>query len=231
MRKFRQKRSANLRRDSAVGVELARSFPVICAKAPGEAARIVGAGERTSRSVLALAIEAGLLVSATPKSRSASASQPKSTRPIFRSCSRPTRLPRPSGGQCKMRLDPFSAARNLQVLGGRHPESARGSGADFHQKTIAAGLARHVRNRRDGATNTAQHESEKTIGRSDRRSQRLHSHASQAAPPHRPRPRIEAAPTNGTGRWRKTRGIDPGPTRLIFRRPRGHARQRTRPDL
>ena len=33
----------------------------------GEAARIVGAGDRTGRSVLALAIEAGLLVSSTPK--------------------------------------------------------------------------------------------------------------------------------------------------------------------
>lgn len=34
----------------------------------GEAARIVGAGDRTGRSVLTLAIEAGLLVSDTPKS-------------------------------------------------------------------------------------------------------------------------------------------------------------------
>ncbi|MFO1449552.1 MAG: Fic family protein [Opitutaceae bacterium] len=34
----------------------------------GEAARIVGAGDRTGRTVLALAIEAGLLVSTTPKS-------------------------------------------------------------------------------------------------------------------------------------------------------------------
>ena len=33
----------------------------------GEAARIVGAGDRTGRSTLTLAIEAGLLVSDTPK--------------------------------------------------------------------------------------------------------------------------------------------------------------------
>ena len=34
----------------------------------GEAARIVGASDRTGRSVLTLAVDAGLLVSATPKS-------------------------------------------------------------------------------------------------------------------------------------------------------------------